>query len=101
VYAAQPFREMDGNAGAYGGLEARYLVRVVLRFLRYDNDANPGAVDPVTHTVAWNASFDSAGLRVDASLAPNRPACPYTIPAALAESARPGRLSANKKGRCT
>jgi hypothetical protein len=65
VYAAQPFREMDGNAGVYGGLEARYLDRVVLRFLRYDNDANPGAVDSVTHTVAWNTSFDSVGLRVD------------------------------------
>jgi hypothetical protein len=63
--AAEPFREMDGNAGAYGGLEARYLDRVVLRFLRYDNNANPGAVDTVTHTVAWNTTFDSAGLRVD------------------------------------
>jgi hypothetical protein len=65
VNAAQPFREMDGNAGVYGGLEARYLDRVVLRFLRYDNDANPGAVDSVTHTVAWNTSFDSVGLRVE------------------------------------
>ncbi len=65
VYATQPFREMDGNAGAYGGLEARYLDRVVLRFLRYDNDANPGAVDPATHALAWNTSFDGAGLRVD------------------------------------
>ena len=65
LHAAEPFREMDGNAGAYGGLEARYLDRVVLRLLRYDNNANPGAVDAVTHTVAWNTSFDSAGLRVD------------------------------------
>lgn len=65
LHSAEPFREMDGNAGAYGGLEARYLDRVVLRFLRYDNNANPGAVDPVTHTVAWNTSFNSAGLRVD------------------------------------
>jgi hypothetical protein len=65
LYSAEPFRQMDGNAGAYGGLEARYLDRVVLRFLRYDNNANPGAVDTVTHTVAWNTSFDSAGLRVD------------------------------------
>jgi hypothetical protein len=65
LHSAEPFREMDGNAGAYGGLEARYLDRVVLRFLRYDNNANPGAVDAVTHTVAWNTSFDSAGLRVD------------------------------------
>ena len=65
LHAAEPFRQMDGNAGAYGGLEARYLDRVFLRFLRYDNNANPGAVDAVTHTVAWNTSFDSAGLRVD------------------------------------
>ena len=65
LHSAEPFREMDGNAGAYGGLEARYLDRVVLRFLRYDNNANPGAVDAVTHTVAWNTSFNSAGLRVD------------------------------------
>jgi hypothetical protein len=65
VNSAEPFREMDGNAGAYGGLEARYLDRVVLRFLRYDNNANPGAVDVVSHTVAWNTSFNSAGLRVD------------------------------------
>lgn len=66
LYSAEPFREMDGNAGAYGGLEVRYLDRVVLRFLRYDNNANPGAPDPVTHTVAWNTAFNTAGLRVDA-----------------------------------
>jgi hypothetical protein len=65
VNSAEPFREMDGNAGAYGGLEARYLDRVVLRFLRYDNNANPGAVDVVSRTVAWNTSFNSAGLRID------------------------------------
>jgi hypothetical protein len=65
VRAAEPFREMDGKAGAYGGLEARYLDRVVLRFLRYDNNANPSATDSVTHTIAWNTSFNSAGLRVE------------------------------------
>ena len=44
VRAAEPFREMEnGKAGVYGGLEARYLDRVVLRFLRYDNNANPSA----------------------------------------------------------
>lgn len=65
LYSAEPFHEMDGNAGAYAGVEARYLDRVVLRFLRYDNNANPGAADPITHTVAWNTTFDSAGLRVE------------------------------------
>ena len=65
LHAAEPFREMDGNAGFYGGMEARYLDRIVLRFLRYDNDANPAAPDPVTHAVAWNTQFNSAGVRVE------------------------------------
>lgn len=65
VRAAEPFREMDGRAGAYGGVEVRYLDRVVLRFLRYDNRADPTAVDLVSHTVAWNTVFNSAGVRVD------------------------------------
>ena len=65
LHSAEPFREMSGNAGAYGGLEVRYLDRVVLRFLRYDNDANPGAPDPISHTSAWNTQFDSAGLRLE------------------------------------
>jgi hypothetical protein len=63
--AAEPFREMDGNAGLYAGVEVRYLDRVVLRFLRYDNRADPSAVDLVSHIVAWNTIFDSAGLRYD------------------------------------
>jgi hypothetical protein len=63
--AAEPFREMDGNAGAYAGLEARYLDRVILRFLRYDNNANPEAQDTVSHTVPWNTTFNSAGLRME------------------------------------
>jgi hypothetical protein len=67
VFAAEPFREMDGKAGVYGGVEARYLDRVVLRFLRYDNEADPTAVDTVSHTVAWKTRFDSVGARMDSS----------------------------------
>jgi hypothetical protein len=63
VRAAEPFRELDRKAGFYGGVEARYLDRVVLRFLRYDNRADPGAVDVVSRTVAWDTTFNSAGLR--------------------------------------
>ncbi|HVW68110.1 MAG TPA: hypothetical protein VHB68_04005, partial [Steroidobacteraceae bacterium] len=66
VRASEPFHEMDANAGAYGGLELRYLDRVVLRFLRYDNNATPGPPDPITHMAAWNTQFDSAGLRIEA-----------------------------------
>jgi opacity protein-like surface antigen len=65
VNAAEPFREMDGRAGVYAGLEARYLDRIVVRFLRYDNQANPTAFDTVSHTVAWNTTFNSAGARID------------------------------------
>ena len=68
VTAAEPFREMSGNAGAYGGVEIRYLDRVVLRFLRYDNDANPGTPDPVTHAQPWSTQFNSAGLRVESGI---------------------------------
>jgi hypothetical protein len=67
VFAAEPFREMDGRAGVYGGLEARYLDRVVLRLLRYDNRADPSAVDTVSRTVAWRTRFDSVGARVESS----------------------------------
>jgi hypothetical protein len=65
LFAAVPFREIDGRAGAYAGLEARYLDRVVLRLLRYDNNADPAARDPVTHVIGWNTRFNSAGLRVE------------------------------------
>jgi hypothetical protein len=65
VRAAEPFREMDGKTGIYGGVEARYLDRVVLRFLRYDNKADPTAIDAATHTIAWNTTFNTAGLRVE------------------------------------
>jgi len=65
LFASEPFHQIDGNAGAYGGLEVRYLDRVVARFLRYDNNADPTAVDSVAHTIAWNTAFDAAGLRVE------------------------------------
>jgi hypothetical protein len=65
LFAAEPFHQLDGNAGAYGGLEVRYLDRVVARFLHYDNNADPTVRDSVAHTVAWNTTFDAAGLRVE------------------------------------
>jgi hypothetical protein len=67
VRSAEPFREMDGRTGVYGGLEARYLDRLVVRVLRYDNEADPSVVDTVSHTVAWRTRFDSAGARLETS----------------------------------
>jgi hypothetical protein len=66
VHASEPFHQIDRNAGVYGGLEVRYLDRVVARFLRYDNNADPTTLDTLSHTVAWNTSFNAAGLRVEA-----------------------------------
>ena len=63
---AEPFMEIDHRAGAYLGLEARYLDRAVLRVLRYDNRADPTQLDSVSHVLAWDTRFTSAGLRIEA-----------------------------------
>jgi hypothetical protein len=63
---AEPFMEIDHRAGAYAGLEARYLDRALLRVLRYDNRADPTQIDTVSHVIAWDTRFTSAGLRVEA-----------------------------------
>jgi hypothetical protein len=63
---AEPFMEIDHRAGAYAGLEARYLDRAVLRVLRYDNRADPTDVDTVSHVIAWDTRFTSAGVRLEA-----------------------------------
>jgi len=63
---AEPFTEIDHRAGAYAGLEARYLDRVVLRVLRYDNRADPTALDSVSQVLAWDTRFTSAGVRFEA-----------------------------------
>jgi hypothetical protein len=57
------FRELDGRAGEYEGLELRYLDRITVRAVHYDNQANPAAFDPVTGVHAWATSFDTAGIR--------------------------------------
>lgn len=65
LYEEQPFLELDHNVGVYAGFEARYLDRVVLRVLHYDNHADPTAMDSVSGAIAWNTSFNSAGIRVE------------------------------------
>jgi hypothetical protein len=62
---AEPFLEFDGHVGVYAGLEARYLDRVVLRVLRYENRADPSVIDFVSGAIAWDTRFSSAGLRVE------------------------------------
>src|SRR5579863_8995368 len=66
LYAAEPFQQFDHREGLYAGFEARYLDRLVLRVLRYDNRADPTAVDSISGAYAWQTQFDSAGLRLEA-----------------------------------
>ena len=63
--AAEPFQQFDRRAGVYAGVEGRYLDRVVLRVLRYDNRADPTKMDTVSGAIAWDTRFNSAGLRVE------------------------------------
>lgn len=59
------FHEIDHRAGYYGGIEARYFDRVVVRALHYDNRADPAAFDGALQEFAWDTSFNCAGLRVE------------------------------------
>lgn len=61
----EPFREIDGHAGYYGGIELRFPGRVLLTALHYDNRADPTSSDTVSHVFAWRTKFDSAGARVE------------------------------------
>ncbi len=64
---AEPFQQFDRRTGVYAGVEGRYLDRVVLRVLRYDNRADPTQMDTVSGAIAWATRFNSAGLRVESS----------------------------------
>lgn len=61
----EPFRQIDGRAGYYGGMDLQFPGRVVLTALRYDNRADPSASDAVAHVLAWHTTFNSAGVRAE------------------------------------
>jgi hypothetical protein len=63
--ATDLFHEIDGRAGYYAGAEARYLDRVVVRALHYDNRGDTAAYDSALDEYAWDTHFDSAGLRIE------------------------------------
>jgi hypothetical protein len=63
LYGVKPFGQIDNQVGAYAGIEGRYLDRVTVRVLRYDNRADPTATDTVANTIAWDTRFTSAGIR--------------------------------------
>jgi hypothetical protein len=61
------FHEIDGRAGLYAGVEARFLDRLVVRALRYDNRADPTQQDTALHIFSWLTTFNSAGARLESA----------------------------------
>lgn len=61
----EPFREIDGRAGYYGGMELHLPGRLLLTALHYDNRADPTSADTVSHVIAWHTTFDAAGARLE------------------------------------
>jgi hypothetical protein len=67
LYGRELFHEIDGRVGAYAGVEVRYLDRLAVRALRYDNRADPKEFDPQLGDFAWDTRFDSEGLRFESA----------------------------------
>ena len=63
----EPFREIDGRAGYYAGLDLNIPGRLLVTALHYDNLADPTARDTVSHVFAWRTAFNSAGARLESS----------------------------------
>ncbi len=59
------FHEIDGHAGYYAGVEGRYLDRVIVRALHYDNRADAEVFDGAISGFAWNTRFNSVGVRTE------------------------------------
>lgn len=59
------FDEIDGHMGFYVGFEAKYLDRIVVRALHYDNQADPSELDPAISDYAWYTRFNSFGARAE------------------------------------
>lgn len=62
---AEPFLQFDHREGVYGGLEVRYLDRVVLRVLHYDNRASPQLDEVSDQNYSQHTRFNSAGVRIE------------------------------------
>jgi hypothetical protein len=59
------FEEIDDRVGYYFGAHMSYLDRVELRYLHYNNRADPAQFDANIDDFAWLTYFDSIGLRVE------------------------------------
>jgi hypothetical protein len=59
------FHEIDNRAGYYLGAQVRYLDRVVLNGLHYDNRGDPHDFRPAIRDFAWQTKLDAAALRIE------------------------------------
>ncbi len=62
---AEPFLQFDHREGVYAGIEVRYLDRVVLRALRWDNRAEPENDYGSDANYSQDTRFNSAGVRIE------------------------------------
>lgn len=67
VSGFQLFHEIDGRPGLYGGIDIRYLDRISIIALRYDNRADPSTVDAALGEHAWLTRFNTAGIRAESA----------------------------------
>ena len=98
------FKEIDDRPGYYAGLHLRYLDRAELRYMHYDNRADPEAFDAGINDFAWLTYFDSVGLRVETAAAGRssangsaaKPPSSRNRATRNGSTARPSRLSARR-----
>jgi hypothetical protein len=57
------YDEIDGRAGYYVGVSAKYRDTLELRALHYDNRGNPATFVPALNDGAWLTRFNSVGVR--------------------------------------
>jgi len=57
----EPFHELDGRIGAYLGVHLSYLRRTEFKYYRYDNFADPNAVNS-QRLYAWRTKFHSLAV---------------------------------------
>lgn len=57
------YDEIDGRAGYYAGVNAKYRDTLELRALHYDNRGDPATFSPAINDGAWLTRFNSFGVR--------------------------------------
>ncbi|HUK01871.1 MAG TPA: hypothetical protein VLW26_06290 [Steroidobacteraceae bacterium] len=63
--AVREYQQIDSHAGYYVGANLKYLDRLTVQALHYDNRADPTAENEITGVYAWKTKFDTAGLRFE------------------------------------